>query len=112
MVEERYLDRIFAALSDPTRRAMLYELKDGGRTVGELAAPFEMSLAGASKHVKVLETAGLVRCERHGRTRVCSLNPDPLAEAERWLAAYAEFWNARFDDLEAALQEDDHHDRG
>ena len=100
------LDRVFSALSDPTRRAMLASLKSGERGIAELAQPHDMSLAGASKHVKVLEAAGLVRVQRRGRTRICTLNADPMARAEAWLATYAHFWNSRLDDLEAALRKD------
>lgn len=102
------LDRVFSALSDHTRRTMLAALKDGERSIGDLAEPHAMTLAGASKHIKVLETAGLVRCERRGRSRICSLQAAPLAEAERWLETYAAFWSERLDLLEAALTEDAH----
>jgi DNA-binding transcriptional ArsR family regulator len=101
MVEQ--LDRVFAALSDPTRRAMLRRLAAGGRTVGELAEPFEMSFAAAAKHVKVLEEAGLLSRRIEGRSHHCRIEAGPLAQADRWLAYYQRFWSQRLDDLESAL---------
>src|SRR3546814_14888038 len=80
------LDTIFHALGDTTRRAMLGELAAGERTVGELAEPFAMSLAAVSKHIKVLEAAGLVRRAVRGRTHVCSLDPVPLMRAAPWIS--------------------------
>jgi DNA-binding transcriptional ArsR family regulator len=97
------LDRIFSALSDPTRRAMLRRLAGGERTVGELAQPFDMSFAAAAKHVKVLEEAGLLHRTIDGRSHRCRLQAGPLAEADRWLAYYQRFWSLRLDDLETAL---------
>jgi DNA-binding transcriptional ArsR family regulator len=101
MVEqpERNLDDVFHALSDRTRRAMLRDLASGQRTVTELAAPFAMSLAAASKHVKSLERAGLVTRTISGRTHYCRLNPDPLAEAQAFIAYYQQFWESRLDAL-------------
>jgi DNA-binding transcriptional ArsR family regulator len=81
----RPLDAVFGALSDPTRRAILSRLDLGPATVGELAAPFAMSLPAVSKHIRVLESAGLVRRRRRGRTRVVRLDPAVLAGAEEWL---------------------------
>jgi len=98
------LDQVFHALGDATRRQMLRELARGERTVGQLAEPFSMSLAAASKHVKALENAGLIRREVQGRTHVCHLNPGPLASAHEWLAHYESFWNQRLDVLEALLR--------
>ena len=86
------LDGAFHALADPTRRAMVRDLAHGGRTVTELAAPHAMSLAGASKHVKVLEAAGLLRREVRGRTHTCRLEPAALAAAAAHLGAYARLW--------------------
>jgi DNA-binding transcriptional ArsR family regulator len=105
MVNQRLarLDALFNALADPTRRAMLRGLADEECTIGELAAPFRMTLAGASKHVKVLERAGLVRRTVEGRTHRCRLDPAPLAEGDEWLAFYRRFWAERLDDLERAL---------
>lgn len=98
------LDQVFHALGDRTRRQMLRELARGERTVGQLAEPFAMSLAAASKHVKALESAGLIRREVQGRTHVCHLEPGPLASAHEWLAHYERFWNQRLDVLEALLR--------
>ncbi|WP_233171532.1 metalloregulator ArsR/SmtB family transcription factor [Dyella sp. ASV21] len=101
------LDVIFQALTDGTRRAMLRSLATGDRNIGELAAPFDMSLAAASKHVKVLERAGLVRRMVKGRTHVCRLEPAPLAAADEWLRFYEQFWNQKLDALDALLKAED-----
>ena len=98
------LDTIFHALGDATRRQMLRELAGGERTVSELAAPFEMSLAAASKHIKALEGAGLIRREVRGRTLVCRLDPGPLASANEWLTFYERFWSQSLDKLDALLR--------
>lgn len=104
MVEQEVaLNRIFHALADPTRRAMLRRLAGAERTVGELAEPFDMSFAAAAKHVKVLEKAGLLGRTIDGRSHRCRLEPGPLAEADRWIGYYQQFWTGRLDDLEAAL---------
>ena len=109
MVEHhaRYLDTVFHALGDATRRGMLRALSDGDRTVSELAAPLDMSLAAASKHIKVLEQAGLLRREVKGRTHICRLAPEPLASAQAWLNFYEQFWTARLDVLDRLLRDDD-----
>lgn len=101
------LDTIFHALGDATRRAMLGDLATGERTVGELAEPFAMSLAAASKHIKVLETAGLIRRDVRGRTHICSLDPAPLMSADQWLGIYRRFWTGRLDALEQLLRAED-----
>lgn len=101
------LDTIFHALGDATRRTMLGDLAAGERTVGELAQPFAMSLAAASKHIKVLEAAGLIRRDIRGRTHVCSLDPAPLMSADEWLGVYRRFWTDRLDTLEQLLRADD-----
>jgi DNA-binding transcriptional ArsR family regulator len=101
------LNSVFHALGDATRRRMLRELARGERTVGQLAEPFEISLAAASKHIKALENAGLIRREVRGRTHVCSLDPGPLASAHEWLGFYERFWNERLDALERFLREAD-----
>ncbi|EHR72181.1 putative transcriptional regulator [Burkholderiales bacterium JOSHI_001] len=103
-IQEPQLDAVFHALGDRTRRHMLRRLAEGERTVGQLAEPFNMSLAAASKHIKALEGAGLVRREVLGRTHVCHLNPGPLSVAGDWLRYYERFWNARLDRLEALLR--------
>jgi DNA-binding transcriptional ArsR family regulator len=100
------LDTVFHALGDPTRRGMLANLALGEKSVGELAEPFDMSFAGASKHVKVLEDAGLIARRKQGRMHVCSLNAGPLAEAERWLRQWEKFWNVRLDRLQALVEAD------
>lgn len=101
------LDIVFRALGDSTRRGMLASLALGEKSIGELAEPFAMSFAGASKHVKVLEDAGLVRREVRGRTHICRLEPGPLASADQWLRYYERFWTARLDALENLLRDDD-----
>src|SRR5262245_12154026 len=101
------LDGVFHALADPTRRAMLRMLASGQRTIGELAAPFSMSFAGASKHIRVLEAAGLVHRRIEGRSHICRLDPAPLAAADAWLRFYETFWTERFDALDALLKAED-----
>src|SRR5688500_1890117 len=109
MVEHKRLplDAVFHALGDPTRRRMLHELAAGERTVGQLAEPFAISLAAASKHIKALENAGLIRREVRGRTHRCRLDPAPLASAHKWLSFYERFWTDRLDVLEKLLREAD-----
>lgn len=98
------LDAVFHAMADPTRRAMLHSLAEQPRTVGDLAAPFDISLAAASKHIKVLEKAGLVRRSVQGRTHVCSLDAMPMHAGMEWMRHYEQFWGNRLDALEAALR--------
>jgi DNA-binding transcriptional ArsR family regulator len=95
MVDEAVMNDVFHALAHDARRAMLARLASGDLTVGQLAEPFPMSLEAASKHVRVLERAGLVRRTVEGRRHICSLSPAPLASAYSWLAFYERFWNAR-----------------
>lgn len=97
------LDAIFRALADPTRRAMLASLQRGGRTVSDLAAPHAISLAGASKHIGVLERAGLLMRDRRGREVHCSINAQALRAAEAWLQTCAAAWEARLDRLDELL---------
>lgn len=104
MVER--LDLTFAALADPTRRAMLASLALGERSVGELAAPHAMSFAGAAKHVGVLERAGLVERRKAGRQQLCRLKADRLREADQWLRQWERFWTSTLDRLEAIIVED------
>lgn len=85
LLDQPLLDQVFQALADPTRRAMLALLGQGARKVGELAAPFQISLAAASKHIKTLERAGLIQRTVTGRTHLCALDPRPLARALAWL---------------------------
>ena len=101
------LDSVFHALGDATRRQMLAQLAKGERTVSQLAEPFDMSLAAASKHIKALEAAGLVKRDVQGRVHVCRLNAGPLANAHQWLAYYEIFWTNRLDVLEALLKAED-----
>jgi DNA-binding transcriptional ArsR family regulator len=101
------LDAVFHALADPTRRAMLRSLTLAERSVGELASPFRMSFAAASKHVKALERAGLVRRRIEGRVHMCQLEAKRLAEAHDWLSFYERFWTMRLDDLELELRKPD-----
>jgi DNA-binding transcriptional ArsR family regulator len=100
MVQEQRLDNIFHALSDATRRAMLRRLAGGEKKIGDLAAPFDMSFNAVSKHVKVLEEAGLVKRRVIGRAHVCSLAPASLKAADEWLRFYESFWSVRFDALD------------
>ncbi len=107
MVEQR-LDSTFQALADPTRRQMLASLAGGEKSIGQLAGPFPISLAGASKHVKVLEGAGLVSRRKVGRSQICRLEAGPLAEAQAWLRQWEKFWSLRLDRLEALIEADKH----
>ena len=100
------LDTVFHALGDATRRHMLRDLSQGERTVSQLAEPFAISLAAASKHIKVLEQAGMIRREVRGRTHLCRLDPGPLAGAHEWLAFYERFWTDRLDALDRLLREE------
>jgi DNA-binding transcriptional ArsR family regulator len=101
----RALDATFAALADPTRRAILARLASGERTVSELAAPFDVSLPAISKHLRVLQRAGLLVQEKDGRLRRCHLEARPLEDASRWIDRYRRFWEARFQRLDAVLEE-------
>lgn len=102
----RDLDRIFQALADPTRRAIVRGLSRRERSITEIAAPFDMSLAAVSKHLKVLERARLIRREKRGTFYYVSLNPQALKTAEQWLAYYERFWNERLDSLKRYLEKD------
>jgi DNA-binding transcriptional ArsR family regulator len=106
MVDDSF-DDIFHALSHGARRGMLDRLAAGDLTVGQLAEPYEMSLAAASKHIKVLERAGLVRRTVNGRTHVCRLEPSPLVSANGWLRNYEIYWNERLAALDALLATDE-----
>ena len=94
----------FAALADPTRRSILAQLAAGAATVGELAAPHAMSLPAVSRHLKVLERAGLVVKSREAQWRPCRLDVTPLRDLDAWMATYREFFEQRFDRLEAHLK--------
>jgi DNA-binding transcriptional ArsR family regulator len=99
------LSQTFSALADPTRRAILARLAQGEATVMELAAPFEMSLPGVSKHLKVLQHAGLVVQGRDAQWRPCRLDPGRLRDVDGWLEQYRQLWEARFDRLDEYLRE-------
>ena len=103
-LDDERLDAVFHALADSTRRTMLQLLAQGECSVGELGAPFRMSFAGASKHVKALERAGLVSRTVQGRAHVCRLEPAALASANAWLRYYEGFWNNHLDALEKELR--------
>ncbi len=102
------LDRAFAALADPTRRAILARLAAGEATVNNLAAPHRISLPAISRHLRVLESAGLIVRSRAGQRRPCKLNPEGMRAAADWIDAYRQFWNGSFDRLEAYLKETGH----
>lgn len=99
------MDLVFGALADPTRRAILARLADGEATVNELVAPFELSQPTISKHLKVLEGAGLVSRGRNAQFRPVRLNAKPLAEAARWIGDYRRFWDESLDQLEAYVKD-------
>ena len=106
-VDERHLSRLFAALSDPTRRAILARLAhEGETTISALARPFEMSLPAISKHVRVLEHAGLLERRVRGREHRCRLQPRPLKDAVDWLAEYRQYWEGQLDALARYLARD------
>ena len=112
------LSTTFAALADPTRRAILARLAMGEATVGELAAPFDISLPAISKHLKVLQRAGLIEQSRQAQWRPCRLTPEPLRDLADWVAQYRRHWEESFDRLDDYLREiqkedrrDDHGDR-
>ena len=98
------LDATFAALADPTRRAILARLAEGEAPVGELAAPFDISLPAISRHLKVLEGARLISREKDGQWRRCRLRPEPLKEASDWIGRYRRFWEGQFDALTEYLK--------
>lgn len=103
MLEDQVLDRAYAALSDPTRRALLVALRGGDARITDLAAPLPMTFAGVSRHVGVLESAGLVRRTVRGREHWVSLRPEGLSAAEDWIREQTEFWSRRADALAARL---------
>ncbi len=104
MKPEDQLSMVFAALADPTRRAILARLADGDATVSELAEPFSISMPAISRHLKVLEHAGLISRSRSGQWRSSSLQATPLKEATDWMERYRVFWDASFDRLDAHLR--------
>jgi len=96
---EQSLDEVFSALGDPTRRAIMAQLSSGDLSVSEIAAPHEMSLPAVSKHLNVLENAGLIRRLKQGRVISCKLTPEPLQNASAWLEDYTAFWEERLNSL-------------
>jgi DNA-binding transcriptional ArsR family regulator len=112
-MDEARLSATLAALADPTRRAILSRLAEGEKTVLDLADPFDMSLPAVSKHLKVLEKAGLISRGRHAQWRPCKLEPQPLKDIDAWLADYRRLWEGSLDRLEGYLKtfkEDVSHD--
>jgi len=101
----RLLDRTFGALADPTRRRILEHLADGDRCVTDLARPYRMSLPAVSKHLRVLENAGLVRRKRDGRVHRLKLEAKPMQQAQVWIEEYRKFWEASFDRLDEYLKQ-------
>ena len=104
-MEAHSLNATFAALADPTRRAILARLASGEATVSELAAPFDMSLPGISKHLKVLQRAGLIEQGRQAQWRPCRLQPEPLREVADWVGQYRRHWEESFERLDAYFRE-------
>jgi DNA-binding transcriptional ArsR family regulator len=104
MVKSQPLDRTFAALSDPTRRAMLERLSLGPATISQLARPARISLPGVLKHIRILEEAELVTSEKNGRSRECRLGPAQLDDARAWIEWYRGQWDRRLDRLEAYIE--------
>jgi len=101
----RRLDRTFAALADPTRRRILERLAEGDRCVTDLAQPYSMSLPAVSKHLRVLEKAGLIRRRRSGRVHQLKLEAAPMQQAQQWIEEYRKFWEDSFDRLDEYLKE-------
>jgi DNA-binding transcriptional ArsR family regulator len=104
MVKSQTLDRTFSALSDPRRRDILDRLSRGPASISELAHPFDISLPGVMKHVRVLEEAKLVTTEKRGRTRECRLGPEQMDDAARWIERHRDQWERRLDRLEAIIE--------
>ncbi len=105
VIDKDQLDRVFGALSDATRRGMLSRLAQGEASITELAAPYAMSQPAISKHMRVLEKAGLITRTRRGREHIIRANPGPAEQAGGWIAYYARFWNRHFDAVDAYLKE-------
>lgn len=111
-MQEQALDRVFGALSDGTRRAILARLAEGPAKVTDLAAPFAMSLPAVSKHLKVLERAGLIARDRQGRLHHCSLQAGAMDEARDWMDWVRTFWEGRLDRLDRYLRQDERNQEG
>ncbi|MEM6989084.1 MAG: metalloregulator ArsR/SmtB family transcription factor [Myxococcota bacterium] len=99
MPQANPLDRVFGAMSDSTRRGMLRRLAGGPMTIGELGRPYDISKPTVSHHVRVLQTAGLIKVTKRSRERICTLRAAPMRQAQRWLDFYADFWSGSFDRL-------------
>jgi DNA-binding transcriptional ArsR family regulator len=104
------LDTVFSALADPTRRQILARLAEGESSVTALAEPFEISLPAISRHLKVLERAGLLARRKDGRVHRIQLVPDPMLDAIEWMARYGRFWEQRLDSLQDLLRESEEHE--
>ena len=104
IVDDDQLDRVFHALANRTRRALIRQLSNGAAKVTDLAEPFGMSLNAVSKHLAVLENAGIVRRQVSGRVHLCSLQAGPMASADQWLATYEQYWNQRLDHFAAFVE--------
>jgi DNA-binding transcriptional ArsR family regulator len=103
-MSSEHLNAVFSALADPTRRAILARLTEGDATVAEIAAPFDMSQPAISRHLKVLEQAGLISRRRRRTARLSHLEAEPLQEASEWLDRYREFWDERYERLDVLLE--------
>lgn len=110
--EDRQLDELYQALSSTTRRRIVSMLAASPRNISELVPAFDMSLAAVSKHVKLLERAGIVHCELKGRAHLCRLVPDGLSQAYAWLQGYEHFWQTRLDAFAEVLAEETQHGEG
>ena len=106
MLNQSAVDRVFHALADPTRRALLSQLCHGPASVTDLARPLEVTLAAVVQHVQVLEESGIVRTQKIGRVRTCQMSPEGLSVAERWIADRRSLWERRLDRLGALLAEE------
>jgi len=107
VTNSKHLDLTFAALADPTRRAILARLAEGECTVGNLARPFDISRPAISKHLRVLEKAGLVRRARDGRLSRCGLDASPMRDAAEWVEDYRKFWESQLDALARFLEQEE-----
>lgn len=105
VMDNKQLDQVFGALSDTTRRGMLARLSQGEMNITTLAAPYQISQPAISKHLRVLERAGLIERTRQGRDHIIRANPEPAEQARDWIAYYAQFWKQQFDAVEAYLEQ-------
>ena len=105
-IQEHQLDRVFQALADTTRRNILLQIREQDQTVNDIASQYEISLPAVSKHLKVLERAGLISRKKEGRKRLCHAEPNLLAEPLAWLEFYQSFWNDKLDNLKAFIEQE------